>query len=71
MTYSSSGAKAHRREIYHRLVKVVRGSAPERLPSFNDLRTRLHLFEQSYAGLQTIDVANIDSSLFVRRPESR
>ncbi|MFV1971810.1 MAG: transcriptional regulator [Acidimicrobiia bacterium] len=59
MTYSSSFTKAHRKEIYRRLARVVRGSAPTPLPSFNDLRIRLQLFQQSYAGLQTIDVANI------------
>lgn len=59
MTYSSSFTKAHRKEMYHRLAKVVRGSASEPLPSFNDLRTRLHLFQQSYAGLKTIEVDKI------------
>jgi hypothetical protein len=38
---------------------VVRGSASTPLLSFNELRARLHLFQQSYAGLQTIEVARI------------
>lgn len=59
MTYSSSFTKAHRKEIYHRLARIVRGSGPAPLPSFNELRTRLHLFQQSYIGLHTIEVADI------------
>lgn len=59
MTYSSSFTKAYRKEMYHRLARVVRGSSPAPLPSFSDMRSRLHLFHQSYAGLQTIDVARI------------
>lgn len=59
MTYSSSFSKAHRKEIYRRLTRVVRGSASTSLPSFSELRTRLQLFQQSYAGLQTIAVAQI------------
>lgn len=59
MTYSSSFTRAHRKEIYHRLARIVRGAGPAPLPSFNDLRTRLHLFQQTYIGLQTIDVDKI------------
>ncbi|MFV2074318.1 MAG: transcriptional regulator [Thermoanaerobaculales bacterium] len=59
MTYSSSFSKAHRKEIYRRLARVVGGSEPTPLPSFNELRARLQLFQQSYAGLQTIEVAKI------------
>ncbi len=50
MTYSSSFSKAHRKETYRRLARVVGGSASTPLPSFGDLRARLHLFQQSYAG---------------------
>jgi len=81
VTYSASFSKAHRKEIYRRLAKVVRGSAPTALPSFNDLRTRLQLFEQSYAGLQTIEVAKIigtvdrsddfDRDFLPRSPQTR
>jgi hypothetical protein len=59
MTYSSSFSKAQRKETYRRLARVVRGSASPPLLSFNELRARLHLFQQSYAGLQTIEVARI------------
>ena len=59
MTYSSSFSKAQRKETYRRLARVVRGSASTPLLSFNELRARLHLFQQSYAGLQTIEVARI------------
>ncbi|MEE8406026.1 MAG: transcriptional regulator [Acidimicrobiia bacterium] len=59
MTFSSSFSKAQRKETYRRLARVVRGSEPAPLLSFNDLRARLQLFEQSYAGLQTIEVARI------------
>ena len=81
MTYSSSFTKAHRKEMYRRLARIVRGSGPAPLPSFNDLRARLHLFEQSYAGLQTIEVANIvgtvdrsddfDRDFLPRSPQTR
>ncbi|MFV1961033.1 MAG: transcriptional regulator [Acidimicrobiia bacterium] len=59
MTYSSSFSKAHRKETYRRLARVVRGSSSTPLLSFDELRARLHLFQQSYAGLQTIEVARI------------
>jgi hypothetical protein len=59
MTYSSSFSKAHRKEMHRRLARVVRGSKPTSLLSFDELRTRLRLFRQSYAGLQTIEVAKI------------
>ncbi len=59
MIYSSSFAKAHRKEVYRRLARVVRGEAPTTLPSFEDLRSRLHLFHQSYLGVHTIEVAKI------------
>ncbi len=59
MTYSSSFSKAQRKETYRRLARVVRGSASTSLPSFSELRARLHLFQQSYAGLKTIEVARI------------
>lgn len=59
MTYSSSFSKAHRKEMHRRLARVVRGSASTSLLSFEELRTRLRLFQQSYAGLQTIEVVKI------------
>jgi len=59
MTYSSSFSKAHRKEMYRRLTRVVRGAGSDPLPSFNDLRKRLHLIQQTYAGLQTIEVEKI------------
>ena len=81
MIYSSSFSKAHRKEIYHRLASVVRGPASTPLPSFNELRTRLHLFQQSYAGLRTIEVAKIvgtvdrsddfDRDFLPRSPQTR
>jgi hypothetical protein len=45
--------------MYHRLARIVRGSPPAPLPSFSDLRSRLHLFRQTYAGLETIEVDKI------------
>ncbi len=59
MTFSSSFSKAQRKETYRRLARVVKGSESTPLLSFNDLRARLQLFQQSYAGLQTIEVARI------------
>ena len=59
MIYSSSFAKAHRKEFYRRLARVVRGGADDSLPSFGELQTRLHLFNKSYRGLQTIEVSKI------------
>ena len=81
MTYSSSFTRAHRKEIFRRLARIVRGAAPAPLPSFNDLRARLHLFQQSYAGLQTIEVEKIvgtvdrsndfDRDFLPRSPQTR
>jgi hypothetical protein len=81
VTYSSSFSKAHRKEMYHRLARVVRGTGPAPLVSFNDMRTRLHLFQQTYAGLQTIDVDKIvgtvdrskdfDRDFLPRSPQTR
>ena len=81
MTYSSSFSKAHRKEMYRRLARVVRGTGPAPLVSFNDMRTRLHLFQQTYAGLQTIDVDKIvgtvdrsedfDRDFLPRSPQTR
>jgi len=81
VTYSSSFTKAHRKEMYRRLARIVRGSEPAPLPSFNDLRKRLHLFQQTYAGLQTIEVDKIvgtvdrsdefDRDFLPRSPQTR
>jgi hypothetical protein len=81
VTYSSSFTKAHRKEMYRRLARIVRGSGPAPLPSFNDLRKRLHLFQQTYAGLQTIEVDKIvgtvdrsddfDRDFLPRSPQTR
>ncbi len=81
MIYSSSFSKAHRKDLYRRLARVVSGSAPAPLPSFNDLRSRLHLFQQAYAGLQTIEVDKIvgtvdrsedfDRDFLPRSPQTR
>ena len=81
MTYSSSFSKAQRKETYRRLGRVVRGSPPTPLLSFNELRVRLHLFQQSYAGLRTIEVARIvgtvdrsddfDRDFLPRNPQTR
>jgi hypothetical protein len=81
VTYSSSFTKAHRKEMYHRLARIVRGTGPAPLVSFNDMRTRLHLFQQTYAGLQTIDVDKIvgtvdrsedfDRDFLPRSPQTR
>ncbi len=81
MTFSSSFSKAQRKETYRRLARVVRGSESEPLLSFNELRVRLHLFQQSYAGLRTIEVAKIvgtvdrsddfDRNFLPRTPQTR
>jgi len=81
MTYSSSFSKAQRKETYRRLGRVVRGSPSTPLLSFNELRVRLHLFQQSYAGLRTIEVARIvgtvdrsddfDRDFLPRNPQTR
>jgi len=81
MTYSSSFSKAQRKETYRRLGRVVRGSPSTPLLSFNELRVRLHLFQQSYAGLRTIAVARIvgtvdrsddfDRDFLPRTPQTR
>ena len=81
MIYSSSFSKAHRKDLYRRLARVVSGSTPAPLPSFNDLRSRLHLFQQAYAGLQTIEVDKIvgtvdrsedfDRDFLPRSPQTR
>jgi hypothetical protein len=81
MVYASSFSKAHRKEVYRRLARVVRGAPPAPLPSFTDLRNRLHLFQQSYGGLQTIEVDKIvgtvdrsddfDRDFLPRSPKSR
>lgn len=59
MAYSSSFSKAHRKEVYRRLGGIVRGNPPSPVPSFTDLRSRLHLFHQTYVGLRTIRVDQI------------
>ncbi len=59
MTLSSSFSRAHRRELYHRLARAIRGAEPAPLPSFAELRSRLHLFDQTYVGLCTIEVPKI------------
>ena len=59
MIFSSSFSRAHRKELYQRLARVVRGAAPAPLPSFGELRTRLRLYNQTYLGLRTIEVAKI------------
>ena len=81
MTYSSSFSKAQRKETYRRLGRVVRGSPSTPLLSFNELRVRLHLFQQSYAGLRTIEVARVvgtvdrsddfDRDFLPRTPQTR
>ena len=81
MTYSSSFSKAQRKETYRRLGRVVRGSPSTPLLSFNELRVLLHLFQQSYAGLRTIEVARIvgtvdrsddfDRDFLPRTPQTR
>ena len=59
MAYSSSFTKAHRKEVYRRLTKVVRGGRSTSLPSLTEMRTRLPLFRHSYAGLETIELSKI------------
>ncbi len=55
--------KARRKEAYHRLGRLVRGKRPRALVDFEDLRDRLHLFEQSYLGIRPIEVDKIVGSV--------
>jgi hypothetical protein len=73
--------RARRREVYHRLARVVRREAPADSVVLDDLRAHVRLFEQSYVGIMPIPVAQIvgtssrsddfDESFLPRRPETR
>jgi hypothetical protein len=54
--------KATRRELWKRLSRLVSGEEEQTLLSFEELRERLHLFQQSYGGIKPIPVRNIVGS---------
>ena len=62
--------KARRRDVYRKLSAAVRGDEPDsdELPSLDEVRSRLRLFDQRYVGIQPIPVANIVGTVD-RRPE--
>jgi hypothetical protein len=59
----STYPKAERRELYRKLARIVTGEAgPPPPATFEELRERLHLFQQSYGGIEPIPVARIVGS---------
>ena len=62
--------KARRRDVYRKLSAAVRGDEvdSDELPSLDEVRNRLRLFDQRYVGIQPIPVANIVGTVD-RRPE--
>ena len=54
--------RATRREMWKRLSRLVSGEEEQTLLSFEEVRERLHLFQQSYGGIKPIPVRNIVGS---------
>ncbi len=54
--------RATRRELWKRLSRLVSRDESHTLLSFEELRGRLHLFQQSYGGIHPIEVAKIIGS---------
>jgi hypothetical protein len=54
--------KATRRELWKRLSRLVTREEGEHLLSFDELQSRLHLFQQSYGGIKPIPVAKVIGS---------
>lgn len=59
----STFEKARRKEVGRRLTRLVRGKEPDRLLELDEVRTRLHLYEQWYVGFESIEVAKIVGSV--------
>ncbi|MDX1690751.1 MAG: ParB N-terminal domain-containing protein [Acidimicrobiia bacterium] len=55
----STYPKAHRKELYRRLSRVIRGDDEDLLVPFEEVRERLGLWQQSYGGVRTIRVDDI------------
>jgi hypothetical protein len=51
--------RARRRETYRRLARLLGGTDKKGLPSLDEVRKRLSLFEQHYIGIRPIEVAKI------------
>ena len=60
---ASTYRKARRKEAYHRLGRLVLGETPSQLVDFEDLRERLHLYQQAYLGIRPIRVDKIVGSV--------
>ncbi len=60
--YSTFG-KARRKEIAHRLFSLVLGKDSDGLLSLDDVREKLHLYEQWYVGIQSIPIDKIIGSV--------
>jgi hypothetical protein len=59
----STYPKAERRELYRKLSRIVTGNEGAPPPAtFEEMRERLHLFQQSYGGIEPIPVAKIVGS---------
>ena len=59
----STYPKAERRELYRKLARIVTGDeGPPPPATFEELRERLHLFQQSYGGIEPIRVTKIVGS---------
>ncbi len=59
----STYPKAERRELYRKLSRIVTGEeGPPPAATFEELRERLHLFQQSYGGIEPIPVAKVVGS---------
>jgi hypothetical protein len=59
----STYPKAERRELYRKLSRIVTGDeGPPPPATFEEMRERLHLFQQSYGGIEPIPVAKIVGS---------
>ena len=51
--------KARKKEVYRRLARLVRGRGRHELLPLDEIRDRLHVFEQRYIGIEPILVADI------------
>ncbi len=55
----STYPKAHRRELYKRLTRVITRHDEGSLIPFEEMRERLRLWQQSYGGVRSIPVDKI------------
>jgi hypothetical protein len=51
--------RARRRETYRRLARLFRRNPPSGLPSLDEVKDRMPMFEQRYVGIRPIEVAKI------------